>query len=186
MGSYIKVHVRLQPAASKLWAHHGPDVFTLLTDRLCGAIYNSTDHDVTSSSSSSWDKRDLTLTLLLHGKLAKQLIDSKPHSSDSAIEDHTRVHMEKLFPGISRFIDDIEIFTFPNAVAYWPIREGRSRFDHLANVLRQPFGVYDTNQIYIAGDTTFGSHSEGAGYSALTIAKRLIHDYYRHHHHHHH
>jgi monoamine oxidase len=54
-------------------------------------------------------------------------------------------------------------------VAYWPLELGRSRFDDLANELRRPQG-----RLYIGGDTTEDSHSEGAVVSALRIAKDIV------------
>ena len=93
MGSYAKLHVRLRPSAAALWAKHGEDVFTLLTDHVCGAVYNSTH------ATSSADKRDLTLTVLLHGKTAKHLIAL---DDDGDIEAHVRSNLETLFPVSAR------------------------------------------------------------------------------------
>ncbi len=62
-----------------------------------------------------------------------------------------------------------EIFVYPQAVAYWPLEHGRSRFDDLANELRRPQG-----RLYIGGDTTEDSHSEGAVVAALRISKDII------------
>ena len=58
---------------------------------------------------------------------------------------------------------------YPTSVAYWPVREGRSRFDALARELRRPQG-----RIWIGGDTTENSHSEGAVQAALRMAGQLI------------
>jgi monoamine oxidase len=76
--------------------------------------------------------------------------------------------LEALFPGIGSYIDDIEVFTFPHAVAHWPVALGRSRFDALANHLRSPMG-----NVFLAGDSLLGSHSEASSLTALAIAKQL-------------
>ena len=54
-------------------------------------------------------------------------------------------------------------------MAYWPLEQGRSRFDDLANELRRPQG-----RLYIGGDTTEDSHSEGAVIAALRMARQII------------
>jgi monoamine oxidase len=48
--------------------------------------------------------------------------------------------LDALFPGVRRHIKSAEIFVYPHAVAYWPLKLGRSRFDELANELRRPEG----------------------------------------------
>lgn len=158
-GSYIKIHVRLKPDARKLWQHipHCDTLFTLLTDTVLGAIYDS-------SSSPSSPEDNINLTILLHGKTSKDLV----YLGDASIEEFVVTRLSNLFPNIQSYIITIEIFTFPNAVAYWPLEWKRSRFDSYAQKLRQP-----TNGVYIAGDTTFGSHSEGAGLSAQYIVNDL-------------
>jgi monoamine oxidase len=61
-----------------------------------------------------------------------------------------------------------EIFSYPTAVAYWPLSLGRSRFDDLAATLRKPEGG-----IWIGGDTTENSHSEGAVQAAQRMAAQI-------------
>jgi len=77
--------------------------------------------------------------------------------------------LDNLFPGVRPHIKSAEIFVYPQAVAYWPLELGRSRFDELANELRRPQG-----RLYLGGDTTVDSHSEGAVVSALSISRQII------------
>ncbi|MGH8585568.1 MAG: hypothetical protein ACREWE_05095 [Gammaproteobacteria bacterium] len=77
--------------------------------------------------------------------------------------------LDALFPGVRRHIRSAEIFVYPHAVAYWPLELGRSRFDELANELRRP-----ESRLYIGGDTTEDSHSEGAVVAALRMARQII------------
>jgi monoamine oxidase len=65
-------------------------------------------------------------------------------------------------------IRSAEIFVYPQAVAYWPLELGRSRFDELADELRTPQG-----RVYIGGDTTEDSHSEGAVVAALRMSRAI-------------
>ena len=55
------------------------------------------------------------------------------------------------------------------AVAYWPLDLGRSRYDALAQELRRPQG-----RVWIGGDTTENSHSEGAVQAAQRMAREIL------------
>ena len=70
---------------------------------------------------------------------------------------------------MKRHIKFSEIFVYPQAVAYWPLELGRSRFDHLANALREAEG-----RLYIGGDMTENSHSEGAIVAAQRMSNAII------------
>jgi monoamine oxidase len=160
MGSYIKVHFRLAPGAEKLWTIDGENALTLLSDSHAGSIY-----DVSDLQDASGPDKDGVLTLLLHARYARDLMN-KPVDE---IREESAKALDALFPGVRSFIKSAEIFVYPQAVAYWPLELGRSRFDDLANELRRPQG-----RLYIGGDTTEDSHSEGAVVAALRISKDII------------
>ena len=69
---------------------------------------------------------------------------------------------------MKRHIKFAEIFVYPEAVAYWPIELGRSRFDALPNKLREP-----QDRLHPGGDMTEDSHSEGAVVAALLMSKAI-------------
>jgi monoamine oxidase len=161
MGSYIKVHFRLDPAAAELWADEdGESILTLLSDSHAGSIY-----DVTDLQDGDDAGTDRLLTLLLHARFARDLMN-RPVDE---IREEAAKALDALFPGARAHIRSAEIFVYPQAVAYWPLELGRSRFDDLANELRRPHG-----RLYIGGDTTEDSHSEGATVAALRMARQII------------
>lgn len=161
MGSYIKVHFRLDPEAAPLWEdENGESILTLLSDSLAGSIY-----DVTDLQSGDDAGAERVLTLLLHARFARELMNER----HDVIRERTAEALDALFPGVRPHLRSAEIFVYPQAVAYWPVEEGRSRFDDLANALRRPHG-----RIYIGGDTTEDSHSEGATVAALRMARQIL------------
>jgi monoamine oxidase len=160
MGSYVKVHFRLPPEASRLWEVNGENVLTLLSDSPAGSIY-----DVTELQESGQQPRDRVLTLLLHARFARDAMN-QPFDE---VREKSAEALDGLFPGVRQHIQSAEIFVYPQAVAYWPLELGRSRFDALANELRRPQG-----RLYIGGDTTENSHSEGAVIAALRMARQII------------
>lgn len=161
MGSYIKVHFRLDPAAAALWEdEEGESILTLLSDSHAGSIY-----DVTDLQEGEEADTDRVLTLLLHARFARDLMD-EPYD---VIREKSAEALDRLFPGVRPHIRSAEIFVYPQAVAHWPLESGRSRFDDLANELRRPHG-----RLYIGGDTTEDSHSEGATVAALRMARQII------------
>ncbi|MFY0574925.1 FAD-dependent oxidoreductase [Cystobacter fuscus] len=111
MGSYVKVHFRVAPEASPLWEVNGENVLTLLSDSPAGSIY-----DVTEIQEGDQDPRDRVLTLLLHARFAREImnlpVDEMREKSAEALDN--------LFPGIRQHIRSAEIFAYPQAVAYWP------------------------------------------------------------------
>ncbi|MFY0568641.1 FAD-dependent oxidoreductase [Archangium lansingense] len=160
MGSYIKVHFRVAPEAAPLWSQNGESILTMLSDTQAGSVY-----DVSDLQGSSMAGRDQLLTLLLHARFARDLMNQPLDE----VREKSAEALDKLFPGVRKHIKYSEIFVYPQAVAYWPLELGRSRFDALADDLRSPQG-----RIYFGGDTTVDSHSEGAVVSALNISKQLI------------
>jgi monoamine oxidase len=159
MGSYIKVNFRVSHEASKLWRADGENVFTLLSDTQAGSIYDVSDLQTDT------EPRDQVLTLLLHARFARELVNQPLDD----VRETSAAALDALFPGVRPHIKSAEIFVYPHAVAYWPLELGRSRFDELANELRRPEG-----RLYIGGDTTEDSHSEGAVVAALRMARQII------------
>jgi hypothetical protein len=111
----------------------------------------------------------LMLTSLVYGRNAEKLV----RMEDTEIGEIVVENIERLFPGIKKWLQEVEVFTFPKAVAHWSLKHGRSRFDELAHHLRKPF--YG-GRVFIGGDMTYGSHSEGAALSALGISDQIISD----------
>ncbi len=160
LGSYVKVHFRVSPKAAPLWEVNGENVLTLLSDSPAGSIY-----DVTELQEGEAQPRDRVLTLLLHARFAREVMNLPADE----VREKSAGALDALFPGVRQHIRSAEIFVYPQAVAYWPLELGRSRFDELANELRRPQG-----RLYIGGDTTENSHSEGAVIAALRIARQII------------
>jgi monoamine oxidase len=157
-GSFVKVHYRVDPAARATWARYGESVFTLLSDSPAGTIYE------TSEFQDVEPRAQLTLTSLIHARFAQPLLALSPAETSL----RARAAMDALFPGFSSHVLDTATYVYPTAVAYWPLARGRSRFDGLAAELRRPDG-----RIYIGGDTTEDSHSEGAVQAANRIARAI-------------
>ena len=66
-------------------------------------------------------------------------------------------------------VTDVRVVDHPRAVAYWPQRCGRSRFDALATALRAPHG-----RVLIGGDSTDASHSDGVVRAAQRMAAMIL------------
>ncbi len=157
-GAYIKVHLRVAAVAASLWEPKGETLLTMLTDSPAGSVYEATvfqSHGATA---------DRYLTLLVHARFAQQMLGM--HADD--MRAHAIRSMEAIFPGVGPHVKLAEIFPYPTAVAYWPLSQGRSRFDDLAAALRAPEGG-----IWIGGDTTENSHSEGAVQAAQRMAVQV-------------
>lgn len=157
-GSYVKIHFGIAPEAAKLWEVDGETVLTLLSDSPAGSVY-----DVTDLQDAAPD-RDRILTLLLHARFARAMIGLPADE----IRQRSAESLDALFPGVKQHIKFAEVFAYPEAVAYWPLASGRSRFDPLANKLREPQG-----RLYIGGDMTENSHSEGAVQAGLRMSKAI-------------
>ncbi len=76
---------------------------------------------------------------------------------------------QPLWPGLGDLVTESRVFAYPNAVAYWPVKRGRSRYDALAAALRRPQG-----RVHLASDTLESSHSDGAIRSGHRVARTLI------------
>jgi monoamine oxidase len=158
-GAYVKVHFRVAAEAAPLWQSDGDSILTMLSDSPAGSIYEATGFQETGAAA------DRYLTLLVHARFARQMLGM----SADGMREHAVRSLDAIFPGIAPHVRLAEIFVYPTSVAYWPFREGRSRFDALARGLRRPQG-----RVWIGGDTTENSHSEGAVQAALRISRALI------------
>ena len=158
-GAYIKVHLRIGAEAAQLWSPGGQTLLTMLSDSPAGSIYDATDFQPAGPSA------DRYLTLLVHARFARQMLGM--HAD--AMREHAVRSLDALFPGVAPHVRFVELFVYPTAVAYWPLELGRSRYDDLADELRRPEGA-----VWIGGDTTENSHSEGSVQAALRMAKELI------------
>ena len=168
-GSYVKVVLRLCPDAGRLWAEPGNSLFTLLTDSPAGCIY-------LTDPAGEYAGADHVMTLLIHGPAARELAGrSEGEIIRRGIAALARLAVcgpagrpQVLLPGIASLVTQARAFDHPLAVAYWPVRHRRSRFDSLADALRRPHG-----RVHFAGDTTESSHSDGAVRSALRVVAQL-------------
>jgi monoamine oxidase len=157
-GAYVKVHLRVAAAAAPLWEPKGETLLTMLTDSPAGSVYEATVFQAHGATA------DRYLTLLVHARFAQQMLAMNADD----MRTHAIRSLDALFPGIAPHVELAEIFPYPTAVAYWPLSLGRSRFDDLAATLRTPEGG-----IWIGGDTTENSHSEGAVQAAYRMAAQV-------------
>ncbi len=160
-GSYVKALLRLRPDARHLWERHGPGVFTLLTDSPAGCLYLVDDTP----------DADPLITMLVPGHHARSLC-SAPASLRGArlLDALDRVGRDApLWPGLSDLVSEARVYTYPEAVAAWPVARGRSRFDEPARALRRPHG-----RLRFAGDSLESSHSDGAVRSGQRVARDIV------------
>jgi monoamine oxidase len=160
-GAYVKVHLKVAAEAAGLWQRDGESMLTMLSDSPAGSIYEATDFQPHGASG------DRYLTLLIHARFARHMLT--PGMTADQMREHAVGSLNGILPGIIPHVRMAEVFAYPTSVAYWPVGEGRSRFDDLARELRRPQG-----RIWIGGDTTENSHSEGAVQAALRMAGQLI------------
>ncbi len=114
-GSYVKVHYRLNQSVKQTWAHIGDELFTFLSDSPAGSIYNVSDFGEVTPD------QKLTMTLLVHARYAKPLLNLTPEQAGIK----TREAIDALLPGFSEHIVDTATYIYPTAVAYWPLAKGR-------------------------------------------------------------
>jgi monoamine oxidase len=163
-GAYVKVHLVVDDAADRLWKDDkGESVLTLLSDSAAGSVYEASDFQDTLQATKK--SPDRILTLLMHAKYARDMLKM----SADEMRAHAVKSLDALFPGVAKHVKRAEIFVYPTAVAYWPVALKRSRFDADAVELRKAEG-----NIYIGGDTTEDSHSEGAVQAGIRMAEQLI------------
>jgi monoamine oxidase len=167
--SYVKVLIRARPGACPLtnMTVDGEQVpvLTLLSDSPAGSIYEASSSDRPCGDDTVDPEATRLFTLLLHARFARDVMYLPHHE----VRERAYSAMDALFPGISTHFVDAAVFPYPRAVAYWPLDEGRSRFDALALHLRRPVG-----RVWIGGDTTENAHSEGAIQAAERMAREVL------------
>ncbi|MBI2982184.1 MAG: FAD-dependent oxidoreductase [Deltaproteobacteria bacterium] len=154
-GSYFTAHVFLKPAAERFWTVDGESTLGILSDGPLGFIYDGNPYDK--------NPKVRVLNFLSSGSYA----ESFNLQSLSQVRGELEEAFEKIFPGIRQEILSWEFFRYhPRAIASWPV--GRSRLDKLSEAVRQPIG-----RLYLAGDFTENTHSNGAVRSASRVVKQI-------------
>jgi len=153
-GAYFKAHVFVSANAKKFWTKDGQSILPLVSDSDIGVVYDGNFDQKTKSK---------ILSLLITGAVA-EAYNLMPLDQ---VRSRIVAGLDKLWPGLGAEIQDIEFYRFhPKAIAAWP--PGRSRFDALSEAIRKP-----ENHMYLAGDFTESSHSDGAFISAARVAKQI-------------
>ena len=173
-GTYVKVVLRLRERIGRLWDCHGGGAWTLLTDGDAGCVYALGDG---SDGGDEPDGRDEVVTMLipsaparaLTGRPCQQIAARAIRSLDQLVARTPGGPAGRLCAGVAGAVTDVRVVDHPRAVAYWPQRCGRSRFDALAAALRSPHG-----RVLIGGDSTDASHSDGAVRAAQRMAATIL------------
>ncbi len=153
-GSYFKAHLFVPQTASNFWVKEGVSALPLLSDNDLGVIYDG-NPDQTKGSR--------IVSLLVFGDTAERF-NMAPQGE---VVKELNQGLEKFWPGFTKMISRVEVYRYhPRAIAAWPV--GRSRFDSLANQIRTP-----ENRIYLAGDHTESTHSDGAFISEDRVSKQI-------------
>lgn len=153
-GSYFKAHVFVNPSAEKFWTKNGTSVLPILSDSELGVIYEGNPDQ----------KGSPIISLLISADHAEKY-NMMPQDQ---VRTEILAGFERLWPGFTKEIREIEFYRYhPRAIAAWPV--GRSRYDDLSNEIRRP-----ENRVYLAGDFTETSHSDGAFISAARATKQIL------------
>jgi monoamine oxidase len=154
-GSYFKAHVFVHAKAARFWTMEGASILPILSDSDLGVIYDGNP---------TQDGPTKVLSLLVHGDAAETFNMIALDKARAQIV----AGLDKMWPGIKDEIEDVEFYRYhPRAIAAWPV--GRSRFDDLSNEIRR-----SENHVYLAGDFTESSHSDGAFISAHRAVKSIL------------
>jgi monoamine oxidase len=154
-GSYFKAHVFVPARAARFWTVDETSILPIVTDSELGVIY---DGNLSQQGPLK------ILSLLIYGDTA-EAFNLAP--LDQA-RDQITAGLDKLWPGIATEIQNIEFYRYhPRAIAAWPV--GRSRFDELSEEIRRP-----ENNLFLAGDFTESSHSDGAFISAHRCVEAIL------------
>ena len=176
-GTYVKVVLRLRERVGRLWDCHGGGPWTLLTDGDAGCVYALGDEAAADGHGDEPDDRDEVVTMLipsaparaLTGRPSQQIAARAIRSLDQLVARTPGGSAGRLCAGVAGAVTDVRVVDHPRAVAYWPQRCGRSRFDALATALRAPHG-----RVLIGGDSTDASHSDGAVRAAQRMAATIL------------
>jgi len=154
-GSYFKAHIFVPAKAARFWTKGDSSILPILSDSELGVIYDGNPQQ---------EQPAKILSLLVHGDSA-EAFNLMPLD---AVRKRIVTGLDKLWPGIKDEIQDIEFYRYhPRAIASWPV--GRSRFDDFSNEIRRP-----ENNVYLAGDFTESSHSDGAFISAHRVVQAIL------------
>ena len=173
-GTYVKVVLRLRERVGRLWECHGGAPWTLLTDGDAGCVYAHGDE---ADGRDEPRDRDEVVTMLipsaparaLTGRPSQQIATRAIRSLEQLVARTPDGVAGRLCAGVTSVVTDVRVIDHPCAVAYWPQRCGRSRFDGLASSLRAPHG-----RVLIGGDSTDASHSDGAVRAAQRMAATIL------------
>ncbi|MEB3197785.1 MAG: NAD(P)/FAD-dependent oxidoreductase [Candidatus Sericytochromatia bacterium] len=155
-GAYCTAHIVLDARAAKFWTVKGEEILPILTGGPLGVIYGA----------NSGSQRGYTaLNLLITGEHAERF-NARTGSLDD-VRKEVGAALEKQWRGITPHVKYMNFVRYhPRAIASWPV--GRSRFDALSDEIRRPQG-----RLYLAGDFTEGTHSDGAAISAMRVVKQI-------------
>jgi monoamine oxidase len=156
-GQYEVVHILMSREAEKLWTQNGEAPFPVLSNGPLGVLYGPRKEEGNQNGP------DLLFGLLVYGFEA-QAYHMKPRDNKRV---EVLAQLDKLWPGFSGYVKDVQFYSYhPAAVAFWP--PGRSPLDETSEAVRQP-----DNGLFLAGDWTVSSHSEGAVLSGLRAARQV-------------
>jgi monoamine oxidase len=159
-GAYFTAHLILDKAAAQYWTVNKESILPIITDSPLGVIYGGNSPEKPQNNSVE------ILNFLVTGDFAEQF-NARTESLDH-VREQMSSNLEKLWPGISKHIIKWAFYRYhPRAIASWPV--GRSRFDAASDALRQPQG-----RVYLAGDFTEGTHSDGAARSAVRVVGQIL------------
>lgn len=161
-GSYFTAHIFMDPVFLDFF-HGNRSVFPILTDSSLGVVYEGLNLEEGPTVA----KQPVLLNLLIHGPSAERF-NARASTAMDSVREEIFSSFERLWPGSPRLIQKMEFYQYhPRAIAAWPV--GRSRLDESSELFRKAQG-----RVYFAGDFTEGSHSDGAGLSALRVTQQII------------
>ncbi len=153
-GAYFKAHILVPRKAERFWTKDKSSFLPILSDSNLGVIYEGNP-----------DQKGKTkiISLLVTGDYAE-------HFNLTPLAEARReitASFEKLWPGFAAEIQHVEFYRYhPRAIGAWGV--GRSRYDELSEAVRTP-----ENRVYLAGDFTESSHSDGAFISAARVVRQI-------------
>lgn len=156
-GAYFTAHVIVDDAARKFWEVDGSSILPILTPGPLSVIYEGETES----------EHHQLLNILVTGDHA-ELFNARTGSLDEVKRQLTAA-FDQQWPGFSKHIQQMTFVRYhPRAIASWPV--GRSRWDALSELVRQPqLG----GRLYLAGDFTEGTHSDGAVRSAQRVVQQI-------------
>ena len=155
-GAYFTAHVIVDDAAKKFWEIGGASVLPILTPGPLSVIYEGETEG----------KGHQLLNILVTGDHA-EMFNARTGSLDE-VKRQLSAAFEQQWPGFTKHVKQMTFVRYhPRAIASWPV--GRSRWDALSDLVRQP----QLGRLYLAGDFTEGTHSDGAVRSAQRVIQQI-------------